>query len=141
MFWNIAQKEFLSNILSLRFFVAFLLAFILMVLSAYVLTSDYGHQVEDYSARVRAKENWFAQYAHSNRMAPILRQTPRPPTVLSALFGGIPQDIDVESFDLSPMPALFPLMDWLFIVGVVMSLLALVFSYDAVCSLRSAVTS
>ena len=46
-FWHIAQKEFLSNILSLRFFVAFLLAFILMVISAYVLTSDYGHQVED----------------------------------------------------------------------------------------------
>lgn len=136
MFWHIAQKEFLSNILSLRFFVAFLLAFILLVLSAYVLTSDYAHQVEDYSARVRAKDDWFAHYAHSNRMSPILRQTPRPPTVLSALFRGIPQDADVESFDNSPMPALFPLMDWLFIVGVVMSLLALVFSYDAICGER-----
>jgi ABC-type transport system involved in multi-copper enzyme maturation permease subunit len=136
MFWHIAQKEFLSNILRLRFFVAFLLAFILMVISAYVLTSDYGHQVEDYTARVRAQENWFAQYAHSKKMAPILRQTPRPPTVLSALFRGIPQDIDIESFDKSPMPALFPLMDWLFIVGVVMSLLALVFSYDTVCGER-----
>lgn len=136
MFWNIAQKEFLSNILSLRFSVAFLLAFILMTLSAYVLTSDYEHQVEDYSARVMAKENWFAQYAHSNRMAPILRQTPKPPTVLSALFRGIPQDADVESFYQSPMPALFPLMDWLFIVGVVMSLLALIFSYDAICGER-----
>ncbi|MFQ6043965.1 MAG: hypothetical protein ACE5PV_24190, partial [Candidatus Poribacteria bacterium] len=122
MFWNIAQKEFLSNILSLRFFVAFLLAFILLVLSAYVLTSDYEHQVEDYNARVRAKENWFAQYAHSNRMGTIVDQKLRPPTVLSALFRGIPQDIDIESFDKSPMPTLFPLMDWLFIVGVVMSL-------------------
>jgi ABC-type transport system involved in multi-copper enzyme maturation permease subunit len=136
MFWHIAQKEFLSNILSLRFSVAFLLAFILIVISAYVLTSDYGHQVEDYSARVMAQEDWFAQYAHSNRMGTIIDQTPEPPTVLSALFRGIPQDADVESFDQSPMPALFPLMDWLFIVGVVMSLLALVFSYDAICGER-----
>ena len=136
MFWHIVQKEFLSNILSLRFFVAFLLAFILMVLSAYVLTSDYGHQVEDYSARVRARENWFAQYAHSNRMGTIVDQKLRPPTVMSALFRGIPQDIDIESFDKSPMPTLFPLMDWLFIVGVVMSLLALIFSYDAICGER-----
>ena len=136
MFGHIAQKEFLSNILSLRFLVAFLLAFILMVLSAYVLTSDYAHQVEDYSARVRARDNWFEQYAHSNRIGIIVDQKLRSPTMMSALFRGIPQDIDVESFDLSPMPALFPLMDWLFIVGVVMSLLALVFSYDAICGER-----
>jgi len=113
-----------------------LLAFILMVTSAYVLTSDYGYQVEDYSSRVRTKEHWFAQYAHSNRMGTIISQTPKPPTVLSALFRGIPQDADVESFDSSPMQALFPLMDWLFIVGMVMSLLALVFSYDAICGER-----
>jgi ABC-type transport system involved in multi-copper enzyme maturation permease subunit len=56
--------------------------------------------------------------------------------MMSALFRGTPQDVEVESFDLSPMPALFPLMDWFLIVGVVMSLLALVFSYDAICGER-----
>jgi ABC-type transport system involved in multi-copper enzyme maturation permease subunit len=42
-------------------------------------------------------------------------------------------EVNIEEFDNDPLPVMFPLIDLTFIVSVLMSLIALIFSYDAVC--------
>jgi ABC-type transport system involved in multi-copper enzyme maturation permease subunit len=42
-------------------------------------------------------------------------------------------DVNIEGFDDDPLPVMFPLIDLTFIVTILVSLIALILSYDAVC--------
>jgi ABC-type transport system involved in multi-copper enzyme maturation permease subunit len=64
----------------------------------------------------------------------------QPPEVFRPLIIGIPRDADLGSFDDNPLPAIFPPLDLLFVVTVIMSLLAILFSYDAVAGERESGT-
>ena len=46
----------------------------------------------------------------------------------------------LNSFDENPLPILFPPLDFLFIVTIIMSLLAILFSYDAITGERQSGT-
>jgi len=50
--WTIAKHEFLSNVISLRFFIGSVLCLVLMVSSMYVLTDDYAMRLEAYDNSV-----------------------------------------------------------------------------------------
>ena len=49
MTWIIAKKEFLENVLSLKFIISFVLCFVLIILSFYTLVGTYeeGELTED----------------------------------------------------------------------------------------------
>ncbi|MCK4418018.1 MAG: ABC transporter permease subunit [Candidatus Latescibacteria bacterium] len=132
MVWMIAKREFLDNLLSFRFAVAFVLVLILSAFSAYVLNEDYKRQLDDYYTRVQMQDKLLTDFAHLNRLQ-MVNHPIKPPAKLGALFRGIPEDALVESFDNNPAQIFFPPMDFLFIVSVIMSLLAILFAYDAVC--------
>ena len=140
MLCTIIAKEFLEKILTLRFCVALILSIALIIVSIVVLSEDYAQELADYQLRVQM---------HTETSNEQLITVNRKPSMLTALFQGITkgaarsvqlligfQPKIIETIDDNPFSVLFPTVDLTFIIGIVMSLLALLFAYDAVCGER-----
>jgi len=136
----IIEKEILEKILTLRFFTAFLLSIGLTTIGAYVLSNDYAQELADYHARVKL---------HVETSSEQLTYVDKKPSILGALFQGIAKNSAAsvriasgahpetnETIDDNPIFVLFPTVDLTFIIGIVMSLLAILFAYDAISGER-----
>ncbi len=139
MLRTIISKEIFDNLLNLRFVVGFILCVILTVSCVMILTHDYRQELKDYNIRLSMQDDFLSKYAHTNRLNPVIRPQ-KPPETFRPLVIGIPRDADLGSFDDNPLQAVFPPLDLLFIVTIIMSLLAVLFSYDAVAGEREAGT-
>ena len=137
MLCTIMAKEFLEKFLTLRFFVALILSIVLTIVSVVVLSEDYAQELADYHLRTQM---------HAETSNEQLVTVDRKPSILTAMFQGITegsarsvrlligfQPKIIETVDDNPFSVLFPTVDLTFIIGIVMSLLALLFAYDAVC--------
>jgi ABC-type transport system involved in multi-copper enzyme maturation permease subunit len=131
MFKSIVRKELLGNVLSFRFVVTLALLLIVVPVTTFVLTSDYLKKVSDASVRQAETETYLRSYAHFNRIGNILQAT-MPPLPSEALVRGLAADVNLSEFDDDPLPVMFPLVDLVFVVTILMSLVALIFAYDAV---------
>ena len=127
----IISREFLNNILNLRFIVGLVLCVTVTVGCVIILVHDYQQEMGDYNHRIDLQDEFLSKYAHTNRIS-VLIWPQRPPEQFRPLIVGIPRDADIGSFDDNPLHILFPPLDFLFIVTIIMSLLAILFSYDAV---------
>jgi len=132
MMKTLIAKEIRANFLSFRFLASFVILFVVVAITAAVLTGDYSRALDDYSQRRAEIEKYLRTYAHFNRIGGILRQT-QPPIPFQTLVRGLTADVNMEEFDNDPLPVMFPLIDLTFIVTILMSLIALILSYDAVC--------
>ena len=139
MLKTIIAREFLDNILNLRFMIGLVLCLIITVACIIILSHDYQMEMRDYNDRVNLQDEFLDNYAHRGR---IFRMVPhqKPPERFRPLIIGISGDENVESFDDNPLPILFPPFDFLFIVTIIMSLLAILFSYDAITGERQSGT-
>jgi len=131
MFGAIVRKELLGNILSFRFVVTLALLLVVVPVTTFVLTNDYLRKVSDASVRQAETETYLRSYAHFNRIGAILRPS-MPPLPAEALVRGLTADVNMAEFDNDPLPVMFPLVDLVFVVTILMSLVALIFAYDAV---------
>jgi len=131
----IISREFLSNILNLRFIVGLVLCVIISVTCVMILTHDYQQEMADYNLRINLQDEFLSKYAHTNRMGGMITSQ-KPPERFRPLIIGIPREANLGSFDDNPLPVLFPPLDFLFIVTIIMSLLAMLFSYDAITGER-----
>ena len=131
MFKAIVRKEVLGNILSFRFVVTLALLLVVVPVTTFVLTSDYLKKVSDASLRRAETETYLRSYAHFNRISNIL-QAQMPPLPSEVLVRGLSADVNLSEFDDDPLPVMFPLVDLVFVVTILMSLVALIFAYDAV---------
>jgi len=125
----IVIKEVRDSFLSSRFQVGTVLAILLIAVTVGVLVDDFDRQVTDYTRRLAANEEHLSNYGHLNRTGSVWRVGVRPTPFLSWVRG-LAQSTHMEVFDNDPLPVLFPLIDVVFVVTIVMSLLALVFTYD-----------
>ncbi len=132
MMKTLIAKEIRTNILSFRFLASFALIFIIVTVTSLVLTGDYLRRQDEYSQRQAELEHYLRNYAHFNRIGPIL-QAAQPPIPFQTLVRGLTADVNLEQFDDDPLPVIFPLIDLTFIVTILVSLMALILSYDAVC--------
>ena len=137
MLRTIIKKEILNNIFSFRFLVAFLLLMIIVTITVVILTDDYLRRIDEYSLRQGEIENYMRNYAHFNRINAILTPS-QPPLPFYSLIRKIsPDDYITENvfqeFNSDPLPIMFPLIDFVFIVTILLSLIALLFSYDSIC--------
>ncbi len=123
-------KDIRNHVLSFRFQATFLLLLVIVPLTVLVLTNDYVRKQDDYSRRQAAIQAYLARYAHFNRVGAIVAPT-QPPFPILALVRGLSADTNMEAFDNDPLPVMFPLIDLTFIVAILLSLAALVFTYDA----------
>lgn len=131
MIRTIIRKEILGNILSFRFVVTLALLLVVVPVTTFVLTSDYLKKVSDASQRQTETETYLRSYGHFNRIGAILQAT-MPPIPSETLVRGLSADVNLSEFDDDPLPVMFPLVDLVFVVTILMSLVALIFAYDAV---------
>ncbi len=132
MLRTLIAKDIRNNVLSFRFLVSFLLLFAVITATVLLLAGDYLKKQDEYARRQIEIERYMKSYAHFNRIGNILRPT-QPPIPFQSLVRGLTSEVNIEEFDNDPLPVMFPLIDLTFIVAVLMSLIALIFSYDAVC--------
>jgi ABC-type transport system involved in multi-copper enzyme maturation permease subunit len=104
-----------------------------------ILAHDYQQELADYNLRVNLQDEFLDDYAHTNRIGGIIA-VQKPPERFRPLIIGLPKEANLGSFDDNPLPLLFPHLDFLFIVTIIMSLLAVLFSYDAVTAERQSGT-
>jgi len=134
----IIAREFLNNLRNLRFMIGLALCLIVTVACILILSHDYRQELADYHQRVNLHEEFLSQFATTGGTISIYQMTPKekPPERFRPLIIGIPGNETQNSPDENPLTVLFPRLDFLFIVTVIMSLLALLFSYDAVTGER-----
>jgi len=121
--------------MNLRFMIGLVLCLIITVACIVILAHDYQQELADYNHRVNLQDDFLRNYATSGRM---FRMIPgqKPPERFRPLIIGMSGDENSNSFDENPLPILFPSLDFLFIVTIIMSLLSILFSYDAVTGER-----
>lgn len=154
MLLTLIKKEITGNVLSFRFIVTFVLFFGLILVSISILTSDYQVRVGSYEVSKAAhrdaltklkeiegqnqqvSELFYNQGVYADRRPQPLGIFVRgleahlPTQVHTARFES--RKID-ESFYQNPFFALFSTPDYGYIVNIVVSLLALLFVFDAIC--------
>jgi len=132
MMKTLVIKEIRTSILSFRFLASFVILFVVVSVTASVLTSNYLRRQAEYSQRQAEIDRYLGTYAHFNRIGAILQAT-QPPIPFQTLIRGLTAEINLEEFDDDPLPVMFPLIDLTFIVTILVSLIALILSYDVVC--------
>ena len=149
MLWAMIRKEWLSNLLELRFLVCAGLCVFLAVISVLVLRADLAAKRSDYYTNREMYRTQAEEYGEYEDLAREGVRVDRPPQNFQVLFYGTEKTLDrtaVVSRDFlpgfeghiggNPIVLIFPAADMLFIVGVVLSLLAFFISYDAVSGER-----
>jgi ABC-type transport system involved in multi-copper enzyme maturation permease subunit len=140
MLMTIIKKEILTNLLSFRFAVSLVLCMVLIPMSTYVLKDDYKQELSDYHGRVALYEEHVRQVSSINNIDPMYDKAP---AVLSVMFkkgaaNRLIEDSNVGIYygnDTSnPIPILLPLFDMGAVLGVILSLMAILFGYDAFVS-------
>lgn len=131
MWRTLVAKELRAHLLSFRFLASFVILFVVVAVTAAVLTADYVAKLDEYSARQAETDRYLRSYAHFNRIQNVL-QPAQPPIPFQSLVRGLTADVNMEAFDNDPLPVMFPLIDLTFIVTILMSLVALILTYDAV---------
>ncbi len=136
---TLALKEVREGMLTLRFQAGTALAVVLVALSVWTLADDQARRVEGVSHRLALNEAHLSEFGHLNRVGSTTL-VGQPPGPLTAWVRGLSQGAHLDQFDDDPLPVLFPLLDMVSVITVVFSLLALVFTFDAVTGERRAGT-
>lgn len=149
MLKTLVAKEMLNNLLNLRFALAYFLCTFLLVGSASIMLSEYLAHKDVYEVNKNAherrlsKQNHMWGYLWHNKM--VLREP-----ALTRIFAlGGEKDADQKAavapefspcfhgdFKRNPISNLFPSVDMVFIVGVIIGLLIFVLTYDSVAGER-----
>jgi ABC-type transport system involved in multi-copper enzyme maturation permease subunit len=132
---TIIAREFLNNILNLRFMIGLVLCIVVTIACMVILAHDYRREMQDYDARLHLQDEILDNYATYNDLTRMV-QAQKPPERFRLLIIGIAGNEGAGFFDNNPLPLLFPPLDFLFIVTIVMSLLAVLFSHDAIAGER-----
>ena len=155
MLWVIVKREITSNILSFRFLMGLLIYFCLIVTNLFVLTSDYEDRLQSYQTAVQENEDRitsvkkYSEFGQTrtlkcNRKPKLLSvfnegMEKRKGNSVSVAHGYVPAVAEQHGSD-NPYLNIFSSIDFTIIFQVVMSLLALLFSYDAISRKKEAGT-
>ena len=152
MLWTIVKKELSANLVSFRFVLIFFLCCTLILVSAYTMRGKYNERIEEYSAAVNTHKQELAEAegAQSLNQAAISGyKLDKPPAPLSVIIEGMEgaagkfATITTLSTPMleggsgsDPVFAYFGTLDIMYIVRVVLSLVAILLTYDAVSGER-----
>lgn len=146
MLKDIIKKEILETITSAKFVFTFLLCAILILLSVYTGIVNYRADQKEFSAAVAFnKKNLESQQSYQ-ALAGLGTKINKPPQVLGAISTGVDEAVGrvatvniaydpnlVDSkYESNPVFSVFGALDLTFIVKIVLSLFAILFTYDAI---------
>ena len=146
MLMKIIRKEILDNILSPKFVFTFLLCTILIILSIYTGITNYRADLKEYNSAIALNKKNLDSQPSWGALAGLGTKITKPPQVLSTLIVGIqdavgrnatvniaydPSLVD-SKYDSNPVFAIFGALDLTLIVKIVLSLFAILFTFDAI---------
>ena len=145
---QIIRKELLDQLLSLRFATACVVCLVVFLLSSIVLTRDFREATSTYNMNRVMHRNEIQQITEVWRLNQGI-MVDRPLNAMNILVRGLTPELTEsikvqgggrldfpDSYEQNPIIPLFPAVDFVFIVGIIMSLLALAFSYDSLSGER-----
>jgi ABC-type transport system involved in multi-copper enzyme maturation permease subunit len=128
--WTIARKEILSNLASYKFFIVLLLTVLLTATSFFIMHRDFRQRTADFQI-IRPKPG-----------EPIALLPPNPMAVFAkGLEDAMTRSFEIEVYGITVRAgqssgniiySFFPAPDFLYVVRVVLSLVALLFGFDQV---------
>ncbi len=149
MMLNLIRKELLDNFLSFRFVISSVIVILIMTLSVGIMMQDYNSKRDSY---LQSKNAYFKEAESRDNYLELMFSgigAGRPTSELQFLYTGVEKNPNrstvifpffkpsfMGELNINPVFPLFPAVDLLFVVSIVLSLLAFVFSYDAVCGER-----
>ena len=155
MLWTIVRREITANILSFRFLMGLLIYFSLIVTNLFVLTRGYEDRLQSYQTAIRENEDEinqvkiYSEFGQTrglkcNRKPQLLSifnegMDKRKGNTVTIAHGNVPAVAEQYGSD-NPYLNIFSSIDFTVICQVVMSLLALLFSYDAISREKEAGT-
>jgi len=146
MLRDIIKKEILEAITSTKFVFTFLLCSILILLSVYTGIANYSSEQKEYAAAVTLNRKNMESQPNFMTLAGLGTNINKPPQVLSAIACGVSEAVGrvarvnsvnepnlVDSkYKSNPVNSIFGALDLTFIVKIVLSLFAILFTYDAI---------
>ena len=154
MIRHIVRKELLENLLSLRFVLSLLLIICLYAAIGFVFVSKYTRQTDDYWKRTNENIAAFSERADQlYKLAFYEQEIWRKPKPLSLCVEGFERNLpnyfksnlfitylpEVRSRSNLLLPN-FCDIDWVFVISILLSFVALLFTYDSFCGERQAGT-
>jgi ABC-type transport system involved in multi-copper enzyme maturation permease subunit len=146
MIRQIMYKEILENLLSFRFILSLLLVIILFAVCGFVFVGKYSQQSSDYWEKTNANLAGLSEQSNKlYRLAFYKQSIWRKPKPLALCAEGSEKSLpDYFAFDIfsNDLPEIrsqgnftlshFSSIDWIFIISMILSFLALVFTYDTI---------
>lgn len=143
MFWLLVERELKSIILSPKFVATFGVCSLLMILSLFVGIQEFNHSVTRYET---AKQLTERELAVEDSWWGISNRIYRKPDAMMVFVAGVDYDVgrlsDISTwtevklqnsaYSDDSLFAIFRFVDFAFIVQVVLSLFAILFTYDAI---------
>jgi len=130
MFKELLIKELADKITDKRFLWCTILCMITLLITESVLLNDYKTERNDYNLRVLTQKEFIDEYAHENRLND-MTDIQRPPARLRIFAAGISSDVEVNTFTDNSINVLFPPIDFVFIITIIYSLIAILFSHNS----------
>ena len=146
MLKDIIVKEIQDTIMSPRFVFTFLLCTVLILLSVYTGINTYQADQKEHSAAVALNRKNLESQQTYGQIAGLGVKINRQPVVLSTVVSGVQEavgrvatvniafdpSLSDSKYSSSPIFAVFGALDLSFIVKIVLSLFAILFTYDAI---------
>ncbi len=149
MLSTLIRRELLDNLMTFRFIVVFIIMLLLVVANTSVLIKDYDRRLASYNSAVKSNHDRLLESrTYSSGSFAVVR----PPNLLSIFNAGLDKRLSNEIFvsygfvptlydgqkhgSTNPLLNLFSSIDIVFIFEVVLSLMSLIFAYDALAGER-----
>lgn len=145
MIWLIAKKDFLLNLLSVRFVIGFVLCLFVIPFTLVVGGDGYLDQVRMYKVDKERADNNMKNIREYSRLRPYIIKEPAALSIFSkGITGNIGNRKRIEVGEVplfldgktatrdNPFLNAFFSLDFSTVIAILISLLALVFSYDAI---------
>jgi len=148
MIWTIAKRELHSNVITFRFFISLVLSLTLITASAYMFAADYRIRLDKYNTNAESHRESLEGIKVHVQIESGAERFPSPlgflsigsdkklgNTISGITFKEVPREAVGQSGGNFLM-GMFPSLDMALIIRVVLSLLALLLSYDAISGER-----
>jgi len=147
MIWTITKKEILEQFISVRFIVLTVICITLLPMSLFVSYRDYQNRIADYNRSVKLNQKNLDKISFAEVFTGDFSiKGYRPPSPLSVFASGLSQSmparLEVRKNGLSLLTngaqdesllTTTGKIDFVFILLIVFSLLAILFTFDAIC--------
>lgn len=145
MIWLIAKKDFLLNLLSVRFIIGFVLCLLVIPFTIIVSVDNYENQVRVYKIEQAQADKEMKESRVWSHVRPTIVQEPEPLSIFSTgIISNIGNKVKIAFWEYplfpeghtltrdNPLLNAFFSIDFSKVIAILISLLALVFSYDAI---------